>query len=248
MKILLINPNVTEAVTEVMAAEARHWASPGTEIVPVTARFGASYIETRGEAAIAAHAVLDALAEHAAGHDAAIVSAFGDPGLAAAREVMHIPVVGIAEAAMLTAYTLGKRYAIVTMSARLATWYRECARDHGLDGRLVAIRALTGAIADIANAKEELGHAVVAECLLAVEEDGAEVVIMGGGPLAGLARDARDDIPVPVLDGVSCAVMLAESLVRLGPRAPERGSFAKPASKPFEGLSPALSALLDPDQ
>src|SRR3954454_5240013 len=106
MKLLLINPNITEAITSAMAAEARRSASPGTEITSVTASFGTQYVENRVEAAIAGHAVLNARAEHMAGHDAAIVSAFGDPGLAAAREFADIPIFGIEESALLTAWTL----------------------------------------------------------------------------------------------------------------------------------------------
>ena len=83
MKILLANPNITEAVTDVMAAEARRSASPDVEITAATAQFGAQFIETRVEAAIASHALLDILAAEADGYHAAIVSAFGDPGLAA---------------------------------------------------------------------------------------------------------------------------------------------------------------------
>ena len=97
MKLLLINPNITAAMTESMAAEARRYASASTEIVAVTAEFGTQYVENRVEAAIASHAVLDALAKHATGCDAAMISAFGDPGLAAAREFADIPVVGIQE-------------------------------------------------------------------------------------------------------------------------------------------------------
>src|SRR5215813_8543048 len=78
VKLLLINPNISEDVTAIMAAEARRSASPGTEIAVATARFGALYIENRIEASIGSHAVLDALAEHGAGADAAIISAFGD--------------------------------------------------------------------------------------------------------------------------------------------------------------------------
>ena len=245
MKLLLINPNISEDVTAIMAAEARRSASAGTEIVTATARFGALYIENRAEAAIASHAVLDALAEHAAGVDAAIVSAFGDPGLAAARELFDVPVVGIAESAFLMAWPLGRRYAIVAMTRRLGTWFRECAIEHGLDGRLVSVRALDVPVADIARAKEQLRDRLVAECLAAVDEDGAEVVILGGGPIAGLAREAAAQIPVPALDGVSCAIRLAEALVGLAPRAATRGSFARPPAKPTRGLSPSLARLIE---
>jgi len=245
MKLLLINPNISEDITAIMAAEARRAASPGTDIAVATARFGALYIENRVEASIASHAVLDALAEHGAGADAAVISAFGDPGLAAARELVDIPVVGISEAAFLMAWTLGRRYTIVAMTERLGTWYRECAIEHGLDGRLVNVRALDVPVADIARAKEQLSDRLVAECLAAVDEDAAEVVILGGGPIAGLAREVAGQIPVPTLDGVSCGVRLAEALVGLAPRPATRGSFARPASKPARGLSPSLGKLID---
>jgi Asp/Glu/hydantoin racemase len=132
MRLLLVNPNVTERITDIMAAEARRSASHTTEIVTATARFGTPYIENRAEAAIAAHAVLDTLADRAEGCDAAIVSAFGDPGLAGARELFDFPVVGISEAALLMAWTLGRRHAIVCLTPRLRTWYMECATEHGL--------------------------------------------------------------------------------------------------------------------
>ena len=245
MRLLLINPNISDDVTAIMAAEARRVASSGTEIVTATARFGALYVENRVEAAIASHAVLDALAEHGNGIDGAIVSAFGDPGLAAARELVDVPVVGVTEAALLMAWPLGRRYAIVAMTKRLGIWYRECAIEHGLDGRLASVRALDVAIADITKAKEQLRERLISEAQKAVDEDGAEVVIFGGGPIAGLAREAKDHIPVPALDGIACAVKLAEGLVGLAPRPPQRGSFARPPSKPNRGLSAELGKLLD---
>lgn len=244
-RILLVNPNVTEAITATMLAEARRTASVGTEIVPATARFGTQYIENRVEAAIAGHAVLEALAEHAPGCDAAIVAAFGDPGVHAAKEMLEIPVLGIAEAAFLTAWTLGRRYAIVCLSPRLGVWYRECAEEHGLAGRLVAVRPLDVPPSDITAAKEQTGRRLVDACHEVIERHGAEVVIMGGGPIAGLARTVANEIPVPVLDGVTCAVRMAEALVDLAPQPAARGSFARPPAKPSQGLSPALRAWVE---
>jgi Asp/Glu/hydantoin racemase len=241
MRLLLINPNVTAAMTDLMAGEARLAASSGTEIVAVTAAFGTQYVANRAEAAIASHAVLDAIARHGTGFDAAIVSAFGDPGLAAARELFDLPVVGIAEAAMLMAWPLGRRYAIVCLTPRLRRWYAECAREHGLDGRLVAVRALDTTIPDIMTARDAFRDLLIAECLRAVEQDEAEVIILGGGPLAGLAREAADRIPVPTLDGISCAVRLAEAMVGLRPRKAAVGSFARPDLKPSRGLAPELA-------
>ena len=231
-QILMINPNVTEAITDVMAVEARRVAGPETTIHAVTAEFGTLYIENRVEAAIAGHAVVDSLAKNGAGMDAAIVSAFGDPGLGAAKGLMDIPVIGISEAAFLTARLLG-------------VWYRECAEHHGLADQLASVRPLKVGPQDITRAKEEVAEKLLAEVELAVAEDGAEVVIMGGGPIAGLAKDLADRIPVPVLDGVTCAIRLAEAMVDLAPRPPIKGSFARPPAKPSKGLSEALAAMIE---
>lgn len=240
MKLLLLNPNITQGVTDTMAEEARRSASPGTEIIPATARFGVSYVENRIEAAIASHAVLEALCEHAQGCDAAIIAAFGDPGLWAGKELMEVPVIGISEAAFLTAYMLGRRYSIVCLTERLRVWYMECAHEHGLDGRLGSARALDVAPSDITKAKEEMRERLVEQCMRAVDDDGAEVIVLGGGPIAGLAREIADRLPVPIVDGVSCAVRMAEGLVALNPLKAKRGSFARPRAKPAQGLSGVL--------
>ena len=240
MKLLLINPNITEAMTVSMVTEARLSASQGTNITGVTASFGTQYVENRAEAAIASHAVLDALAAHMDSHDAAIVSAFGDPGLGAAREFAHIPVFGIEESALLIAWTLGRRIAIVCLTPRLRRWYQECAEEHGLAGRVARVRALDMPIPDITQVKDQARSRLLEECGRAIEEDDAEVIIFGGGPIAGLARELADQIPVPTLDGVSCAVRLVEAVTGLHPRPPTRGSFASPPPKPARGLSAAL--------
>ena len=240
MRLLLVNPNITAAVSDTMLAEARRSACVGTEIIAATARFGVTYVENRAEAAIASHAVLEALAAHAVGCDAAIIAAFGDPGLQAAKELMQIPVVGISEAAFLTAYMLGGRYSIVCLTERLRAWYAESAREQGFDRRLGSVRALAAAPANIARAKEEVGEQLLQQCMRAVVDDRAEVIVLGGGPIAGLARAIADRLPVPIVDGVSCAVRIAEGLVQLKLRKAARGSYARPPGKPAVGLSAEL--------
>ena len=71
------------------------------------------------------------------------------------------------------------------------------------------------------------------------------MVILGGGPLAGLAHLLADRVPVPLLDGVACAIPMAEMLANMSARVPTQGSFARPRSKPATGLSPALTRRID---
>ena len=140
MRILLINPNTSVSITDRLMASASAAVSSDTELVPVTADRGVPYIASRIEAAIASNVVMELLAEHSNGIDGAIIAAFGDPGLGAARELMDYPVVGLAETGMLTACMVGKRFSIVSFARALAPWYRETVEWHQLVDRLASIR------------------------------------------------------------------------------------------------------------
>lgn len=244
MRLLLINPNISDSVSELIGSEARRAASPDTEISVLTAPFGVAYIETRFEALIGAYAAATLAAEHHAKHDAVVVAAFGDPGLAGLREALPIPVLGLTESALMSASMLGQRYSIIAISRRITAWYRETVAANGLLGRLASIRHLDQPLADIGRVQDDHAERLLALCESAVNDDGADVIILAGAPLAGLARTVRDRLPVPVVDGVSSAVRHAESLTALAPRPARAGSFAPPPAKPNRGLPPALEALL----
>jgi allantoin racemase len=244
MKLLLINPNISESVSELIGAEARRSAAPGTEVEVLTAPFGVAYIETRFEAVIGAYAVAQLAAEHHARFDAIVVAAFGDPGLAGLREVSPVPVTGLTEAALASAHLLGHRFSIIAISQRIQAWYRETVESYGFVDRLASIRALDRPLSSIGGVQEEHAQALQALAERAVREDGAEVIVLAGAPLAGLARSLEGRLPVPVVDGVSSAVRHAQSLVALRPGRARLGSFAPPPLKPNRGLTPALQALL----
>lgn len=245
MRILLLNPNTTEAITERLLAAAQSVASPGTEIVPLTAPRGVPYIASRAEAQIGGAIALEMLAEHHHTVDAAIIAAFGDPGLMGARELFDLPVVGMAEAAMLTACMLGRRFAIVTFARALGPWYEECVAMHGLEGRCAGIRMLDETFADIADVQDEKEAVLIELARRAVSEDAADCVILAGAPLAGLASRVAGRIPVPVIDQVAAALKQAEALVALKPRKAHAGSFRRPPAKATLGLASALAARIE---
>ena len=203
------------------------------------------YIATRAEAQIGGAVALEMLAEHHRRADGAIIAAFGDPGLMGARELFDFPVVGMAEAAMLTACMLGRRFAIVTFATALGPWYQECVELHGLTGRLAGIRMLDGAFRSISDVQAEKEALLVDLANRAVTEDGADVVILGGAPLAGLAEKVADRIPVPVVDQIAAAVKQIEALVTLKPRKATAGTFRRPGAKDTTGLPQALAARIE---
>jgi len=244
-RLLLINPNVSDSVSALIHAEAERSASPATTIEVLTAPFGVAYIETRFEALIGAYAAAQLAAEHHERFDAVIVAAFGDPGLAGLREVLPCPVTGLTEAALASACLLGNRFSIVAISQRIRAWYAETVAKYGLSSRLASIRGLDEPLADIGNVQGNQGERLVALAERCVAEDGADVIVLAGAPLAGLARSLRGRLPVPSVDGVSSAVRHAESLIALQPGRAVRGSFAPPPAKPHRGLPPAIARLLD---
>ena len=244
MRLLVINPNISTSVTALIEAEARLSAAADTRLTMQTAPFGVAYIETRFEALIGAYAVATLAAEHAAGHDAVVIAAFGDPGLGGLREVLPMPVLGLTESALASACLLGHRFSIIAISQRISAWYREVVEANGLIGRLASIRALDRPLASIGSVQADHAQELLALCERAVAEDGAEVIILAGAPLAGLARALRGRLPVPVVDGVSSAVRHAESLVALAPGKARSGSFAPPPVKPNAGLPAAVERLL----
>jgi len=247
MKILLVNPNTSVELTDIMAEVARAAAGPGVAVEAITAPRGVPYIATRAEALIGGAVALEMLAERAGDFDAAVLAAFGDPGLGGAREMMERPVVGLAEASLLTACMLGGKFSIVSFSPTLGPWFLECVEGHKLSGRLASIRLLDSPFSGVGAIREEKEELLVALARRAVDEDGADVIVLAGAPLAGLAARVRDRIEAPVVEGVAAAVKQAELLVGLNVRKAVKGGFRKPAPKPTLGLAPALTRLFSAD-
>jgi allantoin racemase len=245
MRILVLNPNTTEAITDRLMAAAASVASHDTTLVAMTAPRGVPYISSRADAQIGGAIALEMLAEKHQHIDAAIIAAFGDPGLGAARELFAMPVVGMAEAAMLTACMLGRNFAIVTFSDGLVAWYNECLDWNGLRGRCAGIFSLQGSFRAIADVQDEKAEAILALVHAVVKDHGADVVILAGAPLSGLADKLRERAPVPLIDSIQAAVKQAEALVSLRPAKATAGTFARPPAKTMTGVAPALAHRFD---
>jgi allantoin racemase len=237
--ILLVNPNTTPSITDLVLKTATAFASPGTTLRAVTGAFGPRYIASRVGYAIAGHAAVDAFANDAGPKDAVVLACFGDPGLDALKEIASVPVVGMADASILQACALGRRFSIVTGGERWKPMLEEFVASHGLGGRLASVRTVTPTGADIAR-NPDAALSLLAEGCMAC----ADVVILGGAGLAGLAAKLAPRVEVPLLDGVACALSMAEALARLKPAKASHGSFARPAPVESVGLSPALARLL----
>ena len=244
MRILVLNANTTDFVTQTAAAEARRVASPGTEIVPVTADFGAAIVATRAEHAIAEHAAVVLAARHAGGCDAVVIAVSYDTGLKALREMLSVPVVGMTEAALLTACMLGGPIGLISFGKRVWPIYRELIAGYGLSGRIAGSRVLENTTAYRPGDYTALDNELVATAHDLIEKDGAESIVVLGAVMAGAARRIEDRIPAPVLDGMRCAIPQAEALVRVAARKASTGSYAPTGERAVSALDPALAAML----
>lgn len=237
MRILLINPNTTASVTDLVAGHVRRIA-PEATFVPVTGRFGARYISTRAAVAVAGHAALDALAEHVAGCDAVYLACFGDPGLPALQEVSPVPVVGMAEAACRAAAADGRRFGIVTGGVNWPAMLTEFVTLQGLGAQLAGIRAVAPTGGEIARDPDGALAQLAAACRACAEADGAEAVILGGAGLAGLAERVQPHVPCPVICSVEAGTRAVLAAAGTRPR------VATTDPVPSIGLAPSLEALL----
>lgn len=240
-RILILNPNTTASVTELVTRHAREVLGDTAECVPATARFGANYISNEAAYAIAGHSALDGVAEYGAGCDAVLLACFGDPGLFAVREVCAMPVIGLAEAAMREAAMHG-RFSIVTGGALWQPMLERLAAALGYAEKVARIRtiALTGA--EIAADPQGSIAFLAAECRAAALEDDAQAVILGGAALAGMAARISPQLGVPVIDSVHAGARVAAAL------ATDYARGAKPPlphyATPTTGIGTALARLL----
>ena len=235
MKLLVVNVNTTPSMTEAIAASARSVAAPGTEIIGLTPTIGAESVEGNFESYLAAVAVMNAVVGYPDRFDAVIQAGFGEHGREGLQELLDVPVVDITEAAGHVACLLGHRYAVVTTLDRTVPLIEDRLTLAGLSARCASVRSSGLSVLDLERDPEATVKAIVAAAELAVREDRAEVICLGCGGMAGLDEAVRRATGVPVVDGVTAAVKLAESLVALGLSTSKVRTYAPPRAKRLTG-------------
>ncbi len=239
MRLHLINPNTSRAMTDKIAASAREVAGPGvltTASCPASGE-GPAAIESHSDEAHAAVAVLREIerveAEPAVVPDGFVIACFGDPGLDAARETATGPVVGIAEAAMHTAVLAGRTFGIVTTLSRTLGRAHDLVVRYGFGEACVAAYAADIGVLELEETRPEAYEAIAALCERAVHDDGADTVVLGCAGMTDLCQALSARVGVPVVDGVQAAVGLLAGLVRMGVGTSRRDEYAQvPRRKP----------------
>lgn len=190
---------------------------PGTEVDSVGIERGPSSIECRYDEILAIPEIVKRVKEaEEEGIDACVVNCFGDPGVRASREVVKIPVLGPCEASLHVASTMCDRFSVITVLSSVASLIEENARIYGLSDKLVSVRAVDIPVLDLHQDNETTGKALYEEGKKALDEDGAEVLILGCTGMTGMADRLSKELGVHVIDPLPTAVKLAEMLAGLG--------------------------------
>ncbi|MEM5529805.1 aspartate/glutamate racemase family protein [Gammaproteobacteria bacterium AS21] len=236
MQIQIINPNTSSAMTQSMVQSVQDIVLPGTQIIASTPLHGPKSIECAVDEVIASAALLDQIQiGKEQGVDAHIIACFGDPALDAARELADAPVIGIAEAAFQVASLISHRFAIVTTLARTVPASEYLLYKYGYQKHCSGVRATDIAVLALENIEEGAYQQLKNECLAGVYEDGAEAIVLGCAGMSALIKRLSDELPVPVIDGVSAAVQWAQALQQLGLKTSKVGQYAAPISKTYIG-------------
>ena len=237
MKILLVNPNTTSSMTDKAGEAARMVVASGTEIIAVNPEYGPISIEGYYDEVFSIPGLLEEVRKgEASGCQGTVIACFDDTGLDAARCIASGPVVGICEAAMHIASLLANSFSIVTTLRRSIPALEELTVKYGMSRKCHSIRAAEVPVLELENPDSEATKLIRVEIQKALDDDRSEAIVLGCAGMVDLAAELSEEFGVPVIDGVSAAVKLVESLVALGLQTSKLNGYAYPRSKTYLGL------------
>jgi len=244
VRILLINPNTSRAMTAKIADAARGVAGADVMIDAACPSVGAAAIESHLDEIAAAAAVVELIAvdrDSAAPADAYVIACFGDPGLDAARELVEVPVVGIAEAAMHLAAVSGRHFGVVTTLSRTLGRAHDLVARYGMERACVSLAATGIPVLDLEDTGS-IALETIATRSAEAAANGADVIVLGCAGMADLCAELTARVGVPVVDGVAAAVGMASGMVRMGLGTSKRDEYARPPRE-FAGAAAGHSGF-----
>ncbi|MCP4491975.1 MAG: Asp/Glu/hydantoin racemase [Gammaproteobacteria bacterium] len=209
MKLLIINPNSDTQMTQAILSSATEFAAGDFDVDCLPTPGAPKFIDTYQDTAAAMPGMLELLKQHEADYDGFIIACHCDPNLDLMKEVTRKPIVGIGEASMKLATMLGHRFSVISTDARSVPNKEALIRSYHLQDLLASVKSPTTGLE--AKSDEEK-YLLTAQA--ALEQDMAEVIVLGCAGMTGLDKRLQHELGVPVLDGVVCALIIASGLVK----------------------------------
>lgn len=243
MRILVINPNTTQAMTDAIGEVARAVAEPGTEINCVSPSSGPRSIEGFADEVLAAYHMIDLVAQSNGEYDGYVVACYGDPALSAMRELTTVPVVGIAEASFHMASLVAHKWSVVTVLPRVEPLVEELIARNGMEHKCASIRCTPLTVLEIEEDIERAKRMMLDEARSAIQDDGAEAILLGCAGLGPIDKTMQEALGVPVFDGTACAVKLVEGLHRYGVTTSKAKAYLPPEPKELVACPVSLEPI-----
>ena len=209
MKILLINPNTSEFVTDRAVTAARSNAAASTTIEGVTGTIGAPIINSETDIVVGAYSAVHLAARHAARFDAVGLAVSFDTGLAALREMLSIPVAGMAQAAIRQALQLGDRITLISFGQRTKPLYEDLAMQYMAPEYLSGVHCIHAMTDTQLRDPDCLKSRIQEEVEAAVRKFDCNIVVLLATAFAGLGEGISTK--VPVVDALTAIIKLLES-------------------------------------
>ena len=236
MLIHVVNPNTTQSMTDKIGRAAMAVAGIGVDILMTQPEMGPVSIEGYYDEAFAVPGMLarivEAEARGVAGH---IIACFDDTGLDAARSIASAPVVGIGEAAFHAASLVARKFSVITTLGRSVPAIEHNLVRYGLATRCAKVRAAEVPVLALEDPHSDARRKIIAEIIVALQEDRCEAIVLGCAGMTDLARDLSNQHGLPVVDGVSVAVGLIQMLHLAGIKISKLGGYAQPLPKTYIG-------------
>ena len=234
-KICIINPNTTKAMTHKIDLTAKNFANVDTEIISVEPNIGPESIEGYYDEAFCIPGLIEEINNNI-NADGYIIACFDDTGLDAVRSITDKPVIGIGEAAYHVASIVSGNFSVITTLSRSINPLKHNLKKYGLFEKCVSISAIEVPVLD----PEEISNDNLDKLNKGIEktilEDNSEAIILGCAGMSNLAKDLELNHGLPVIEGVSSAVVLIEGLINLQIKTSKIGSYALPREKQYTGF------------
>jgi len=218
MKILLINPNTTQRITDALVAQAQKAVGADAQVIGLTAQTGPAIIRGAADNLVAERSMFEMASSQYVGYDAVVLGVSMDTALQTVRAKLPIPVVGMTEGGLLTACLMGQRLGCLTLGSHMAPLYEQLSSNYGLTDRIAKWHAPDIAAAYERGPNPEITDALVKECDVLIDDYQADVIVLCAAVLAGYTTWLAPRLKVPVVDAIEAAALQALSLARLKAR------------------------------
>lgn len=242
MKILVANPNSSEELTEILMESARSKVTnPNTKLIPLTNPKGSKHIDsTFGDYQSIWSFVRAVIVEvERDEYDAVVIAGFGNFGVFALKEALDIPVVSVSEASETLASMMGHRFSVLTVLKQNIPYQEDLVRMYHLESKCASVRGINVTISNYGDEEEVLMN-LKSEIDMIVQEDGADVVVLGGARFGRYAERLQEICGLPVIDPVEVSVKLAEMMVETGLSHSKKGKFAHPPQRLHDYFVPEI--------